>query len=94
MISGTVNVAEKLFGLAVRKEKLMRRSLPALALVLAALPALAAERWETLPPTPASIPTDRSGEVHANGISIHYAMYGRGQRYFDGMLVRHHGFKG
>jgi pimeloyl-ACP methyl ester carboxylesterase len=45
-------------------------------LVLAALPALAAERWETLPPAP--IATDRSGSAQVNGISIYYAIYGRG----------------
>jgi pimeloyl-ACP methyl ester carboxylesterase len=47
-------------------------------LVLAVLPARAAERWETLPPTPAPIPTDRSGDAHVNGINIHYAIYGQG----------------
>ena len=47
-------------------------------LVLAVLPTLAAERWETLPPTPAPIHTDRSGDAHVNGITIHYAMYGQG----------------
>jgi pimeloyl-ACP methyl ester carboxylesterase len=41
-------------------------------------PALAGERWETLPPTPAPIAADRSGEAQVNGISIHYAIYGRG----------------
>ena len=46
--------------------------------VLAALPAQAAERWETLPPTPAPIATDRSGEAQANGIRIHYRIYGQG----------------
>jgi pimeloyl-ACP methyl ester carboxylesterase len=51
----------------------------ALALVLAAgPPALAAERWETLPPTPPPIPTDRSGDAAVNGIAIHYAIYGKG----------------
>ena len=40
--------------------------------------AFAAERWETLPPTPAPIATDRSGEAEANGIKIHYAIYGQG----------------
>jgi pimeloyl-ACP methyl ester carboxylesterase len=45
---------------------------------LVALPALANERWETLPPTPAPIATDRAGQAQVNGISIHYAIYGRG----------------
>jgi pimeloyl-ACP methyl ester carboxylesterase len=43
-----------------------------------AKPSLAAERWEILPPTPAPIATDRSGEIPANGITIHYAIYGQG----------------
>src|ERR1700736_5367482 len=46
--------------------------------VLAASPVYAAEPWESLPPTPAPIPTDRSGEAQVNGISIHYAIYGQG----------------
>lgn len=41
-------------------------------------PALANERWETLPPTPAPMATDRAGQLQVNGISIHYAIYGRG----------------
>ena len=45
---------------------------------LVAWPALANERWETLPPTPAPIATDRGGQAQVNGISIHYAIYGRG----------------
>src|SRR3982075_3760708 len=56
----------------------MRPFLFAPTLVLAVLPALAAERWEPLPPTPAPIHTDRSGDAHVNGITIHYAMYGQG----------------
>ena len=56
----------------------MRPFLFAPTLVLAVLPALAAERWETLPPTPAPIHTDRGGDAHVNGITIHYAMYGQG----------------
>src|SRR5580692_10694310 len=56
----------------------MRPFLFAPTLVLAVLPALATERWETLPPTPAPIHTDRSGDAHVNGITIHYAMYGQG----------------
>jgi pimeloyl-ACP methyl ester carboxylesterase len=60
------------------REKLMRLFLLTPLLVLAAWPALAAERWETLPPTPAPIATDRSGQAQVNGISIHYAIYGQG----------------
>jgi pimeloyl-ACP methyl ester carboxylesterase len=41
-------------------------------------PALANERWETLPPTPAPIATDRGGQAQVNGISIHYAITGHG----------------
>jgi pimeloyl-ACP methyl ester carboxylesterase len=43
-----------------------------------ALPAAAAERWETLPPTPATIASDHSGQAQVNGISVHYAVYGEG----------------
>ena len=49
-----------------------------LILALSALRASAAERWEVLPPTPAPIPSERSGQANANGISIHYAVYGQG----------------
>ena len=45
---------------------------------LSLLPDNASERWQTLPPTPAPIPTDRAGEAEANGIKIHYAIYGQG----------------
>jgi hypothetical protein len=47
-------------------------------LVLSAPTTNAAERWEVLPPTPAPVAADRSGRVDANGISIHYAIYGTG----------------
>ena len=47
-------------------------------LALVALRCDTAERWETLPLTPAPIATDRSGEAEANGIKIHYAVYGQG----------------
>jgi pimeloyl-ACP methyl ester carboxylesterase len=56
----------------------MRALLSVSLLVLTALPALSAERWETLPPTPAPIATDRRGEAQVNGISIHYRIYGQG----------------
>src|SRR6202045_3993673 len=60
------------------REKFMPRFLLTLLLVLAAMPALAAEKWEILPPTPAPIATDRSGGAEVNGIRIHYAIYGQG----------------
>jgi pimeloyl-ACP methyl ester carboxylesterase len=56
----------------------MRQLLIAVFFVAASLPAFAAEKWEVLPPTPAPISTDRSGEAHVNGIGIHYAIYGQG----------------
>jgi pimeloyl-ACP methyl ester carboxylesterase len=42
------------------------------------LPASGTERWELLPPTPAPIPSERSGLVDVNGISIYHAIYGAG----------------
>ena len=56
----------------------MRRILFASILLIAALPAAAAELWQTLPPTPAPLATPRSGQAQVNGISIHYAIYGDG----------------
>jgi pimeloyl-ACP methyl ester carboxylesterase len=56
----------------------MRRFVLAALFVLITLPCRALERWETLPPTPAPIATDRSGLADANGIKIHYAIYGQG----------------
>lgn len=50
----------------------------ALQLTFATLPAVAAERWETLPPTPAPVATVRSGLAAVNGISLYYAVYGKG----------------
>jgi pimeloyl-ACP methyl ester carboxylesterase len=52
--------------------------IPLLILALSALRASAAERWEMLPPTPAPIHSERSGQANANGISIYYAVYGQG----------------
>jgi pimeloyl-ACP methyl ester carboxylesterase len=54
------------------------RLIIALLFVLIALPAGAAERWETLPATPAPIPAERSGHAAVNGISVYYAVYGSG----------------
>ncbi|MET0970274.1 MAG: alpha/beta hydrolase [Tardiphaga sp.] len=48
------------------------------SLMLGVQSAAATERWEMLPPTPAAIPSDRSGLAEVNGIRIHYAMYGQG----------------
>ena len=56
----------------------MRRFALAAVLVLAALPAAAADLWETLPPTPTPIPTGRQGEAPVDGVKIHYAIYGQG----------------
>lgn len=56
----------------------MRRLLLACLAILTVHPAVAAERWEKLPPTPAPIASERSGQADVNGISIHYAMYGKG----------------
>jgi pimeloyl-ACP methyl ester carboxylesterase len=56
----------------------MRRLSLALPFVLVALCANAAERWETLPPTPAPMPAQRTGQANVNGISIYYAVYGQG----------------
>ena len=56
----------------------MRRFLLASLALLIVLPVCAAERWETLPPTPKPPATIRSGSKHANGIDVHYAIYGHG----------------
>jgi len=56
----------------------MRRFLILCFMIFAAVPAFAAERWEMLPPTPAPLAGGRSGQAHVNGISVHYAVYGRG----------------
>jgi pimeloyl-ACP methyl ester carboxylesterase len=58
--------------------KPVRQFVFAALFALVALSSAATERWQTLPPTPAPIPTDRTGEAEANGIKIHYAIYGQG----------------
>jgi pimeloyl-ACP methyl ester carboxylesterase len=54
------------------------RALLLMILLALSIPAGAAQRWEILPPTPAPIPADRGGQANVNGISLHYAVYGRG----------------
>jgi pimeloyl-ACP methyl ester carboxylesterase len=54
------------------------RALLLMILLALSIPAGAAQRWEILPPTPAPIPADRGGQASVNGISLHYAVYGRG----------------
>jgi pimeloyl-ACP methyl ester carboxylesterase len=56
----------------------MRRLLPTLIIAFLPLVARAAERWQTLPPTPAPVAAFQSKQLAANGISIHYAIYGHG----------------
>jgi hypothetical protein len=52
----------------------MRRFVLAALFVLITPPCRALELWQTLPPTPAPIATDRSGMADANGIKIHPTM--------------------
>jgi pimeloyl-ACP methyl ester carboxylesterase len=54
------------------------RALLLMILLALSIPAGAAQRWEILPPPPAPIPADRGGQANVNGISLHYAVYGRG----------------
>jgi hypothetical protein len=56
----------------------MRRFLLAALFVLITLPCRALERSQPLPLRPTPIAIDRSGEAEANGIKIHYAVYGQG----------------
>ena len=58
----------------------MRRTLILVFLVLA-MPlhtAMAAERWEALPPTPAPVPGLQTGHAELNGIRLFYAEIGQG----------------
>lgn len=56
----------------------MRQLLLAALLLAPLYTAAAAERWETLPPTPPPVATERSGHADAHGISIYYRIYGQG----------------
>ncbi len=56
----------------------MRHLLQTMFVVLFAPQAIAAERWEMLPPTPAPIHSEHSGEARINGIRIYYVVYGQG----------------
>ena len=65
----------------INREFVMRRKFRHLLLLILALSTLragATDRWEVLPPTPAPIQSERSGQANANGISMHYAVYGQG----------------
>jgi hypothetical protein len=57
-----------------------------LILALSTMPAIAAERWESLPPTPAPIHSERSGLANAHGFSIYYAVYGQGSPVINASL--------
>jgi len=54
--------------------------LAALSVVAAlhAAPSFAAERWQTLPPTPAPVKWDRAGFADVNGIRLYNAQVGKG----------------
>jgi hypothetical protein len=54
----------------------MRRLCAALVFAFLPLVETAAERWQTLPPTPAPVATFQSKQLTGNG--IHYAIYGHG----------------
>lgn len=56
----------------------MPRLVAVICLLLAAGPAAAAERWETLPPTPAPVAGATAGFATVNGIKLRYATVGHG----------------
>jgi hypothetical protein len=56
----------------------VRSLLLTILLVMAALPAHAVERWQTLPLPQVSPAAERSGQLSGNGISIYDAIYGHG----------------
>jgi pimeloyl-ACP methyl ester carboxylesterase len=47
--------------------------------MMLSFPALAAERWQTLPPTPAPVPGETKGIANVNGIHLFYATIGSGK---------------
>ena len=55
-----------------------RRLLAAACLLLSFSGAQAAERWETLPPTPAPIAGAKTGYAAVNGIKVYYTKTGHG----------------
>jgi pimeloyl-ACP methyl ester carboxylesterase len=61
---------------------MMRRILLAIFFSLLVLPAMAAEPWEILPPTPQPVPAAHSGQAAINGINIYYRIYGQGAPVF------------
>jgi pimeloyl-ACP methyl ester carboxylesterase len=58
----------------------MKRFACVLTMVVAlfARSAPAAERWQTLPPTPAPVPGETHGTADVNGIALYYATIGQG----------------
>jgi pimeloyl-ACP methyl ester carboxylesterase len=56
----------------------MRRVLFALMLTLTFRPGIAAELWQTLPPTPSPVPNEQSGHAAVNGIDLYYVRTGHG----------------
>lgn len=55
-----------------------RRLLAAACLLLSLSGVQAAERWETLPPTPAPIAGAKTGYAAVNGIKVYYTKTGHG----------------
>lgn len=55
-----------------------RRLLAAACLLLSFSAAQAAERWETLPPTPAPVAGKKTGYAPVNGIKVYYTRTGHG----------------
>jgi len=55
-----------------------RRLLAAACLMLSFSAAQAAERWETLPPTPAAVAGAKTDYAAVNGIKVYYTRTGHG----------------